>query len=278
MTEHATAFVPGHITAFFSAHPADDPALAGSRGAGLALSDGVRVRVTPADGRSVSLDGLPIEMPPVESVLDALGVEARVEADSDLPIGTGFGVSGAMTLGTALAASAAFDTQRTENELVELAHAAEVTAGTGLGDVVAQARGGLPVRLEPGAPGHGSLDGLPARPRVEYLTFGELSTESVLSGDTAALTAAGEAALERLLEQPDVSTLFAESRRFAREADLLTGRVSEAIEAVADAGGEAAMAMLGRTVFATGTGLTDAGYDPRRCTVQPGGATLVADE
>jgi pantoate kinase len=211
-------------------------------------------------------------------VLDTLGVEARVEADSDLPIGTGFGVSGAMTLGTALAASAAFDTQRTENELVELAHAAEVTAGTGLGDVVAQARGGLPVRLEPGAPGYGSLDGLPARPRVEYLTFGELSTESVLSGDTAALTAAGEAALERLLESPDVSTLLAESRRFAGEADLLTERVAEAIEAVADAGGEAAMAMLGRTVFATGTGLTDAGYDPRRCTVQPGGATLVADE
>jgi pantoate kinase len=226
----------------------------------------------------VSLDGLPIEMPPVESVLDTLGVEARVEADSDLPIGTGFGVSGAMTLGTALAANAAFDTQRTENELVELAHAAEVTAGTGLGDVVAQARGGLPVRLEPGAPGYGSLDGLPARPRVEYLTFGELSTESVLSGDTAALTAAGEAALERLLESPDVSTLLAESRRFAGEADLLTERVAEAIEAVADAGGEAAMAMLGRTVFATGTGLTDAGYDPRRCTVQPGGATLVADE
>ncbi len=278
MSEDATAFVPGHVTAFFSAHPADDPAVAGSRGAGLTLSHGVRVRVEPAAERSVTLDGLAVEMTPVEDVLDALGVDARVEAVSDLPIGTGFGVSGATALGTALAANEAFDGRRTENELVRLAHVAEVEAGTGLGDVVAQARGGAPIRLDPGGPGHGTLDGLPARPRVEYLTFGELSTEAILSGDTTDLTAAGEAALDELLDDPSVSTLMAEARRFARDADLLTDRVSEAIQAVDDAGGESAMAMLGETVFATGTGLTDAGYDARVCEVHPAGATVVTDD
>jgi pantoate kinase len=34
------------------------------------------------------------------------------------------------------------------------------------------------------------------------------------------------------------------------------------------------MAMLGRSVYATGTGLTDAGYDARACRTHPAGATL----
>jgi pantoate kinase len=34
------------------------------------------------------------------------------------------------------------------------------------------------------------------------------------------------------------------------------------------------MAMLGETVFALGTGLTDAGYDASVCAVDPAGATV----
>ena len=48
--------------------------------------------------------------------------------------------------------------------------------------------------------------------------------------------------------------------------------------AVWEAGGEASMAMLGETVFALGTGLSDAGYDPRVCRTYPTGASLVDDE
>jgi len=277
MSDEATAFVPGHVTAFFSSHPAADPAVAGSRGAGITLGDGVRVTVRPASESRLTLDGARVEMPPVATVLDGLGVTAAVEAESDLPIGAGFGVSGATALGTALAANAAFDCARSENDLVTLAHVAEVEAGTGLGDVVAQARGGLPIRLEPGAPGHGRLDGIPARPRVEYVSFGELSTAEVLGGDTSALTAAGARALDVLRDEPTLPTLLAESRRFAREADLLTDRVAAAVDAVVDAGGEAAMAMLGETVFALGTGLSDAGYDPATCGTHAAGANVVDD-
>ncbi|MFD1640642.1 pantoate kinase [Halohasta litorea] len=269
----ATAFVPGHVTGFFSAHPAPDPGAAGSRGAGVALSDGVTVTVTPGSG--TRLNGETVDIAPVGTVLDRLGTEASVEAETPLPIGSGFGVSGAVALGTALAANAAFDCGRTENELVEVAHCAEVEAGTGLGDVVAQARGGLPIRLEPGGPRHGTLDGLPARPRIEYVTFGELSTETVLSGDTDRLSAAGAEALDELLAEPTVDRFINTSREFADAAGLLTDDVSEAIEAVEAAGGQAAMAMLGRTVFATGTGLSDAGYEPTVCRVDAAGGRLV---
>ena len=298
--ERATAFVPGHVTAFFSAHPADSPAAAGSRGAGLTLTDGVKTTVelggdigdTP-DSPSLSLNGAPAAIGAVEDVLAALDLAETASAaditpvadavsvsiETDLPIGAGFGVSGAAALGAALGANAAADAGRSENELVRLAHEAEVERGTGLGDVVAQARGGVPIRLEPGAPGHGELDGIPAQARVEYVTFGERSTEAVLAGDTTALSTVGERALDRLRADPRLPTLMDAAREFAASADLLVPEVSEAIEAVDvatddDASG-AAMAMLGRTAFALGTGLSDAGYDPAVCHTHPAGARLV---
>jgi pantoate kinase len=273
MTDEARAFVPGHVTAFFSAHPHGDPARAGSRGGGLALTDGVTVRVTPGSG--VSLNGEDIEMAAVSGVLSALGVEARVEGETPLPLGSGFGISGAMALGAALAANAVFDCAHTENDLVTLAHSAEVEAGSGLGDVVAQARGGLPLRLEPGAPGFGRMDGIPARTRIEYLALGELSTEEVLSGETETLSKAGEDALSRVLEEPTLPVFMAAARRFASEADLLTPELEAVVADVEDAGGTASMAMLGETVFALGTGLSDAGYEPAVCSVHPPGAGLV---
>ncbi|WP_418284252.1 pantoate kinase [Halorubrum sp. DTA46] len=320
--QRATAFVPGHVTAFFSAHPAEQPAAAGSRGAGVTLSDGVTVRVSAADetiesradgtlevdaadiaddadtartgadtartgAASTTVDGESGRIGAVDDVLTGLGLDAAVDVvvESDVPIGAGFGVSGAAALGAALAANDAFDRGRSENELVRLAHGAEVRRGTGLGDVVAQARGGVPIRLEPGAPGFGELDGIPATARVEYVTFGELSTEAVLGGDTAALSAAGERALDRLRDDPRLPTLMDTAREFAREADLLVPEVAEAIDAVESAPERdgrpgdcgAAMAMLGRSVFALGTGLSDAGYDPSVCHTHPSGASLVGD-
>lgn len=274
MTDEATAVVPGHVTGFFSVHRADDPTRTGSRGAGLTLDHGVEVTVRDAPETTVSLDGEPVSMEPVEGVLDALDVTAEVAAASRLPVGTGFGVSGAMALGTALAANHAFDRRRSENDLVGLAHVAEVEAGTGLGDVVAQARGGVPIRLEPGAPPHGRLDAVPETARVEYLTLGGLSTADVLAGDTDRLSAAGEDALRDLRARPTLPRLMACSRRFAEDAGLVTDDVRAVIADVEAAGGSAAMAMLGRTVFSLGTGLSDAGYDPAACRVHPAGATL----
>jgi pantoate kinase len=290
--QRATAFVPGHVTAFFSAHPAERPAAAGSRGAGLTLTDGVTVRVAagddagtdetePDDAGSRAIDGEEGTVDPVEDVLAALdGRGADVSIATNVPIGAGFGVSGAAALGAALAANDALDRGRSENELVRLAHEAEVSRGTGLGDVVAQARGGVPIRVEPGAPGVGELDGIPAAARVEYVTFGELSTEAVLGGDTSALSAAGEDALDRLREDPRLPTLMASAREFARDADLLVPEVAEAIDAVRESsdapdGAGAAMAMLGRTAFALGTGLSDAGYDPAVCRTDLAGARLL---
>ncbi|MBX0346613.1 pantoate kinase [Haloarcula pellucida] len=274
MSDDARAFVPGHVTGFFTVDRADDPTKTGSRGGGIALSDGVSVTVEPAAETTVELDGERVEMDAVERVLAALRASARVTAETPLPLGAGFGVSGAMALGTALAANAAFDRHLSYNELVTIAHGAEVQAGTGLGDVVGQARGGVPLRLEPGGPQHNDVDAIPARARVEYHTLGELSTADVVGGDTETLTRAGERALSMVVEDPTLDTVTRASRQFSREAELLTEAVQAVIRDVTEAGGDAAMAMLGETVFSFGTGLTDAGYDASVCEVYPPGATV----
>ncbi|MCU4719016.1 pantoate kinase [Halapricum hydrolyticum] len=275
MTDEATVFVPGHVTGFFTVHRDDDPTASGSQGAGVTLADGVSVTVERADDRRVELNGQPASVDAVETVLDTLDVEAAVVAETDLPIGSGFGISGAMALGTALATNCVYERALSRNELVTIAHGADVQAGTGLGDVVAQAAGGMPIRLEPGGPHHNEIDAVPYRPRVEYVTFGELDTGDVIGGDTELLSKAGKEALSRLVSEPTPSQFAYASRRFARESGLLTDRLREVIQDVSEAGGEASMAMLGETVFALGSGLSDAGYDPDACRVDAAGARLI---
>ncbi|WP_132057011.1 pantoate kinase [Halorussus amylolyticus] len=272
--ESARAFVPGHVTGFFSVHEAEDPEQAGSRGAGLTLSEGATIEVERAAETGMQLNDDFAAIEAVTRVLDALDAEARVTVRTDLPVSAGFGVSGAAALGTALTANRVFECGLSENELIAIAHAAEVEAGTGLGDVVAQARGGVPIRLDPGAPEYNRMDGVPARTRVEYLTLGERPTAEVLSGDTRGLSEVGVDMLVSLVEKPTLPSLMAASRKFAEVAGLLTPEVRAVIEDVQAEGGEAAMAMLGETVFALGTGLTDAGYDARACETHPAGATL----
>lgn len=283
--DEATAFVPGHVTGFSSVHRANDPTEAGTRGGGIVVSEGVRATIRPADDGefAVELNGEPIEFDAVVRVLRALRVPgARVEAETSLAPGAGFGVSGAAALGTALAANAVFERALSENELVTIAHGAAVQAGTGLGDVIAQARGGVPIRLEPGGPAHNRMDGIPARGRIEYLTLegssDEGPTESLPSRQDDRRSVAGQRALSAVVGEPTLPTLMRASRQFAREADLLTDETRAVVEAVNHEGGEAAVATHGPTVFALGTGLSEAGYDPAVTEIDVAGARMVEEE
>lgn len=270
----ASAFVPGHVTIFFSPTWRSEPERSGSVGAGITLSDGVTVDVESATETRITVNGSVLDIEPVQGVLDSIGRSAQITAATPLPVGAGFGVSGALALGTALAANHVFGLNRSENELITLAHTAEVEAGTGLGDVMAQARGGIPIRLQPGAPHHGMLDGIPAVATIEYLSFGGLDTPDILAAEQETLEAAGDAAQEQLLADPSITTLFDTGWQFARDTELVTPEVDEVVAAVRSNGGLASMAMLGRTVIGLGSALSDAGFEPSSCQTHPPGATL----
>jgi len=261
------AFAPGSVTAVFApAATADE-----SKGASVAIADGVIADVREADAQDptepvVTLGGEPTDFEPVEIALRELDVPARADLTAEVPIGSGFGASGAATLAAAVAANAEFDLALSREEVVELAHRAEVEAGTGLGDVFVQNRGGLvvgdggePRKFERETP-------------IEYSSFGPIATDEALADDDLMKRVAreGSATLEALPDEPSLARLTRDSWAFAQAIDLPTEEVREAVEEVEAAGGAASMAMVGETVFAVGVeGVLD-----RRTEVCPVGAEL----
>lgn len=256
-----TAFAPGSVTTLFV--PQDGDA---SLGVSFAVADGVTATVEASDTTAVHLDGERTEVAPVAGVLHRLNATATVRLTSDLPIGCGFGVSGAATLATALAANEALDLGHDRDALVQASHRAEVEAGTGLGDVFIQERGGLVWDLGDG------LQHAERTARIEYASYGEISTADVL-GDADAMTRvveAGTRALATVDPTGPFKTLFDVSWTFATDAGFPTASVQQAVADVRAAGGAATMAMIGDTVVATGAD----GVLPHATRITPDGAAL----
>ena len=265
ITKTARAFVPSHITGFFAAHRQEEPRLSGSVGCGLCLSLGATTTIESAPeihDTEIYLNGARSKAPVSRYVVERLAkAPVLVKTDLQMPLGAGFGASGAGALGCAYALNSGFHLGLTANEAAAVAHEAEVTFRTGLGDVIAQNAGGLVVRLQPGAPGTGRIDRIPVPTMpISYVVHGPLSTSQVLSDELVmtAVNAAGKAALKELLKRPTFTNFLQLSRRFTVQSGLASDWALEAIEAVEAAGGLSSMIMLGDAVFAFGGGSAEA--------------------
>src|SRR5512145_2958844 len=111
-----TAFCPGHISGYFRRVQGASAANTGSIGAGIVISEGVTATVTLADSTTVMVNRkdssgdihtVSPSSPPVEYVLNRLGVTASVSTVCTLPIGAGFGLSAAALLATLTAVNQA---------------------------------------------------------------------------------------------------------------------------------------------------------------------------
>ncbi len=242
------AFAPAHITGFFVICPHENPAMAGSLGCGITLKAGITTRVEV--GGSDGSDDSPC--PTIGSVVSRLTRRpCSVRITSDIPIGAGFGASGAGALGAAFALNHALSLDLTANQLTEVAHIAEVENRTGLGDVVAQSLGGVVIRRTPGASAR--LDRIRTDAKdIFWVVFDKMPTKEILNDKSAAdrINPAGIASLRELLKMPTVENFMIQSRRFAAETGLMSDSVSDAADAVEVAGGMASQAMLGDSVFA----------------------------
>lgn len=250
------AWVPSHITGFFAARRQDDPVKSGSIGCGLTLALGATTSVEAARETEIILNGRVSDAPVSRFVVDRLACSpVRVATELDMPFGSGFGASGAGSLGCAYALNAHFDLGLTANQAATVAHEAEVTNRTGLGDVIGQHTGGLVIRIKPGAPGFGEVDRIPVPPLpVDYVVRGPISTKEVLSDQAVmkAVNNAGVEALKELLKRPTLPDFMRLARRFTAQSGLASDWAMDAIEAVEAAGGMASMIMLGDAVFAFG--------------------------
>ncbi|MDR0768188.1 MAG: pantothenate kinase [Methanosarcinales archaeon] len=289
--ETRTAFSPGHITGFFQICNHFDPHQKGSVGAGLVLNKGVHSTVTPMKGsgetniylngskQSTDLDFLDknfsnenfsnekISNNSVFTVISEISKIAErkynssfhfnINESSTLPVGSGFGLSAAGALSAAFALNSSLSLGLSRDELIEIAHFAEVVSGAGLGDVAGVAAGGLAIREKPGGSSYGKFYSVPLsvselQTKVYCLVLGELSTKEVITNDDIArkINSAGESALLNFLQNPDLNSFMKESLAFTKSVGLLSPEAEKVIACIDKADGSAAQAMLGNTVFA----------------------------
>ena len=248
----ARAFAPAHITGFFVPHRVDDPLRSGSYGAGIAVDLGAHADVEMDDSGEIR-----ISMPfgradvterAVKLALRETGSNMGVRADLalQLPIGQGFGMSGAGTLAVTMALAELLG--KSGEDALRWAHTAEIVSGTGLSDVIGSYYGGLVIRKKPGLPPYGEIERMEADAEIRCMIIGEpISTKEFLaSADESAIRKAGMASLKRLEEKPSLKTFMIESRRFAESLDLspeLLRRIPE--------GFHGSQVMLGNSIFFT---------------------------
>lgn len=259
------AFAPGNISCVFKVIPHADATRMHSLGMGFTVKEGVEVIVSEHRETDVLFNGQSINFPTVQAVVDRLIQDAgaagvKVDITSPLPLGCGFGLSGAASLATAYALNELLHLKKDAETLAMVAHVAEVENRTGLGDVCSQYHGGWLVKLKEGAPL--VADRLPITERpIYYRYFGPIQTSEVLGNreQTIRINRAADAALSVLQTLTSskshtglFNACFEVSKRFSVESGLLSdARVIETIERIEAEGGIASMIMLGNGVFST---------------------------
>ena len=261
----SAAFSPGHITGIFRIHDQpEDPLKKGSWGAGVSLAKGVTTTVNTRNSSrnsfQIRINGEPTKSAKVsEHVINDFLSHAKrksriiVDHDVKIPVGSGFGSSGAGALGLALALNKALSCDFSRIEAVQVAHIAEVECKTGLGTVIAEASGGLEIRIKPGGPGVGELRNIPVEDdyAVSCLSFGPISTGEVLTNGELRqrINAFGGELLDRLIAEPKPHRFMDLSRKFAEHVGLISPRIKNIFTEADSRGLTCSMAMLGETVF-----------------------------
>jgi len=265
--KEAKAFSPCHITGFFQI--LDQPANhlhAGSKGAGVSLSRGVKttvkVRKAMKNSLQVRINGSASTSAEVSKhVADAFlsrfkemeNFEIIVEHHVEVPIEAGFGTSGAAALSLAIALNNVFGLGMSEMEAAQMAHVAEVECKTGLGTVIAETLGGLEVRVKPGAPGIGEIKNVPV-PKdytVACVTFGQLPTKKFLTDKEIRkrVNEFGGKLVDQLIKEPNVTNFINFSRQFTEHIGLVTEKTRRILHAADNANFVCSMSMFGESVF-----------------------------
>jgi pantoate kinase len=268
--EEAIAFAPAHITGFFQIFDESADSLSiGSRGAGVSLSMGVKtlVKIRRFSGSffRISINGVVSDVANVsEQVVKAFrsrfkemeDFEILVDHRTEVPVGTGFGTSGAAALSLALALNKALGLSLSWMEAAQLAHVAEVECRTGLGTVIAETFGGAEIRVKAGAPGVGEIKHMlvPKDTMIASLVFGPLSTRTLLADQKTRkrVNELGGKFVDKLLKESTIANFLRLSRQFAEHIGLITDRTRNALNLADSTGLVCSVPMFGEAVFTLG--------------------------
>ncbi|KXA91623.1 hypothetical protein AKJ57_00625 [candidate division MSBL1 archaeon SCGC-AAA259A05] len=264
--EKRSVFVPGHISGFFQVcDEPKDPARKGSRNCGPCIDAGVTTTVEVEEGPETRVEILIDEEEKSAKTTRTAIMEilrsnewiglVKVQHSLGAPLEAGYGMSGAGSLGAVLALSEALNSPLDRSEATSVAHKAEVTCKSGLGDVGAQILGGLVIGLEPGAPLHGKWERIETRENLKFVcgTFGPLSTSEILEKENfrKKTKELGKTAMRDLISDKTVENFMEVSRKFAFELRVLDEKFEEILEEISFKSPLGASAiMLGRAIFA----------------------------
>lgn len=250
-------YVPSAISSFFEVCDRDeqgrkiaDPARVGSRGGGLKIAKGTHTRAHSLEGGRdrVTINGVEVDAKTTKRVIERLRATygfgpVHVEHRVEVPVGAGFGTSGAGALATALALSDLFGLKLTLAQAARIAHIAEVECVTGLGTVTALAQGGGAIRLvtEPGAYGIGQVDTILDDYEAYMVVcahFGPIEKSTVLLNEERVrlVNRYGRETLKRILEEPSPRTLLQHARVFAEKTGLATRKILELADRAVEKG------------------------------------------
>jgi pantoate kinase len=255
------AFAPGHISGFFEPiYQNHNVERSGSRGAGINISLGATSYVTVQNSLCQTIDihinnkkvHAPVSKLAIKYLIGNTPLHVSVNTKLDLPIGQGFGMSGAGALSCTLALSKIL--QKSRDVAVKSSHYAEVTLHTGLGDVLASSFGGIEIRRAAGLPPWGMIEHIPGKYDVVLCIIGKkIDTKKILTDSTklSEIASHGRHCTKKLVEKPSLENLFMLSNIFTKRINIANDKIQKAIETV-NTYGMSSMCMLGNSVFAIG--------------------------
>jgi pantoate kinase len=270
------AFCPGGITSFFEicdrtvdGKLLSDKERIGARGGGFVLEKGVLTEVSAAESNvpsiEVSINKRPAPHAETTRTVAAILLEKvenpfriSVHHKVAIPIGAGFGSSGAGALSATLALSRALGVDLTIFQAGRIAHVAEIICHTGLGTVGPIALGGCVITVEPGAPGHAVIDRIPTTSDHRVVTgyYRPIPTKEVLASDDLRImiNKFGKKAVLDILANPSLENFMQASKEFAIKTGFSTPTTEKLIALAEKAGAiGASQNMVGEAVHALAT-------------------------
>jgi len=150
-------------------------------------------------------------------------LEITVDHVFELPVGCGYGASGAGALGMIYGLNEILDLKLDVREKGRIAHVAEVVNRTGLGTVCGQLAGGLCMLTEPGYPCVHKNIQYPEDINVICGSLGMIHTKSILTDPilNTKIKEAGKRALNVLIQDPSLETFTKASIEFVKETNIL---------------------------------------------------------
>jgi len=259
----AKAFSPAHITGFFKAElDKKEPNQLGSLGAGFSIQKGVKTTVNVRSKKEHDINNYTIRVKGFntgdirvsEYVLNEFLLDGKyfdVTHEIDVPVGYGFGCSGAVALSLAIALNDALKYGYTKTKVAQIAHKAEIKCQTGLGDVLASYHGGFEIRIKSGAPGVGEVQKINPKEKLEVviICFNPISTKKFLKEKISLINGLGGKMVQKLVKSQDMDEFQDMSIKFAQYIHVITPKMNKVIKDLHDNGIKCGIALFGETIF-----------------------------